>query len=273
MDFWGALQRVALAAGFKGDLQAALLLYGFITARVATAVSLAPFLGGKSSPSQLKVGLGALVAALVGPHVAPVAAVDPLTAVLLLVKEVLLGAVIGFLAQLVFFGIEMAGALLDTQRGMNQINLYTPQLEGPASVLGLLQLQAAIALFFTFDGHLLFLRAITDSFRIVPPSHLPELRAGGLVLAEQVIRASGGLFIVALQLSAPVLVALFLVDVGFGLLNRITAQIPIHSENQTVKAMLSLVLLALVMPILTGQLRQYPQVLFRQITAVTAGFR
>jgi flagellar biosynthesis protein FliR len=68
-------------------------------------------------------------------------------------------------------------------------------------------------------------------------------------------------------------VALFLVDVGFDLLNRITAQIPIHSENQTVKAMLSLVLLALVMPILAGQLRQYPQVLFRQIAAVTAGFR
>lgn len=273
MDLLAGLERVLSSVGFRGDLHGSLLLYGLVLARLAAAISLSPFLGGQSVPMRMRLGLAAVITAILVPSMPPAGSVTAIDAVALLAKEILLGSIIGFLAQAVFYGIEMAGALIDTQRGMNQITLYTPQLPGPASVLGLLQVQAAIALFFTFDGHLYFLRALADSFTAVPAAKFPSLAAGGLALAELVMRVSAQLFVVAIRLSAPVLLALFLLDVCFGLFNRVAAQIPIHSENQTVKALVSLLILVLIMPILAGQLREYPQALFRQIADLVAGFR
>ncbi|MCW5964609.1 MAG: flagellar biosynthetic protein FliR [Bryobacterales bacterium] len=273
MDLFDGLGRILSAAGFRGDLQSTLLLYGLVMARFSVAIGLAPFLGGRAVPNQARVGLAAMVTFLVAPHLDAPTAVTPLFALALLAKEVVTGAIIGFLAQLVFFAIEMAGALIDNQRGMNQISLYTPQLQGPASLLGMLQVQAAIALFVTFDGHLYFLRALTDSFNELPAATLPALRAGGLALAELVLRLSANLFVVAIRIAAPVLLALFLVDVTFGIFNRMASQVPIHQENQTSKAWVSLIILIAVLPLLLLQLRQWPQELFGQINELLAGFR
>ena len=273
MDLIDGLGRILNAAGFRGDLHSTLLLYGLVMTRFSVAMGLAPFLGGRAVPSQLRVGLAAVVTLLVAPHLEAPATTTPLFAVALLAKEVVTGASLGFLAQLVFFGIEMAGALIDNQRGMNQISLYTPQLQGPASLLGMLQVQAAIALFVTFDGHLYFLRALTDSFNELPAATLPTLRAGGLALAELVMRLSANLFIVAFRIAAPVLLALFLVDVTFGMFNRMASQVPVHQENQTSKAFVSLVILIAVLPLLLAQLRDWPLELFGQISELMAGFR
>lgn len=273
MDLLDGLGRILSAAGFRGSLQDTLLLYGLVMARISVAIGLAPFLGGRAVPSQARVGLAAMVTLLVAPHIEPPATPSPLFALALLVKEVLTGAVLGYLAQLVFLAIEMAGALIDNQRGMNQISLYTPQLQGPASLLGMLQVQAAIALFVTFDGHLYFLRALTDSFSALPASTLPALQAGGLALSNLVIRLSADLFVIAIRLAAPVLLALFLVDVTFGIFNRMASQVPIHQENQTSKAWASLIILIAGLPLLLLQLRVWPQQLFGQMAEFLAGFR
>lgn len=273
MDLMDALARLLNAAGFQGNLQGTLLLFGLVMARFSVAIQLAPFLGGRSVPVQVRVGLAAMVTALIAPHLAAPSNTTPLFALALLAKEVVLGAILGFLAQLIFLGIEMAGALLDNQRGMNQISLYTPQLQGPASLLGLLQVQAAVALFVTFDGHLYFLRALTDSYQAVPAATLPALRGGGLALAELVLRLSADLFVIAIRLAAPVLLALFLLDLTFGIFNRMAASVPVHQENQTTKALVSLLILLPVLPVLLGQLREWPLNLFNQIAEFLAGFR
>ena len=268
------LRSVLAAVGWKGPLESTLLLYGLMIARLAVAISMSPFLGGQSVPGRAKIGLALVIAILLGPvQQAPAAIPGPLLAFALLAKEVVIGAIIGFFAQMVFFGVQMAGALIDNQRGMNQISLNTPQLPGPASLLGMFQFQAALALFFTFDGHLFYLRALADSFTTIPPATLPVMRAGGLAMAELAIRVSTDLFTVALRLSAPLLLALFVLDVVFGVFNRVVSQIQINSENQTTKALFSLWILLLVLPILAVQLREYPMVLVRHITDFVAGFR
>ncbi|MCU0227588.1 MAG: flagellar biosynthetic protein FliR [Bryobacterales bacterium] len=273
MDLLDGLGRILSAAGFRGSLQGTLLLYGLVMARFSIAVSLAPFLGGRAVPAQARVGLAAVITLLVAPHLVAPTEVSPIAALALLAKEVVIGAILGYLAQLVFLAIEMAGALIDNQRGMNQISLYTPQLQGPASLLGMLQVQAAIALFVTFDGHLYFLRALTDSFTALPAATLPTLRAGGLAIADLVTRLTADLFVIAVRIAAPVLLALFLVDIVFGVFNRMAAQVPVHQENQTAKAWVSLLFLLLALPLLLTQLRIWPQQLFGQMEALMAGFR
>lgn len=251
MDILATLQSILAAAGIRVDVQSFLVLYGLCLARLAAVISLAPFFGGPSAPGQVKLGLAAVLAAVLFPTITPPAGlatpISPMLFVALLIKEGLLGAVIGLMSQILFYAVQMAGTLIDSQRGANQMNFLAPQLAGPTSVLGQLQCQTALVLFVTIDGHLLFLRGLHASFSVVPILSLPSAQAGVGPVLDQIVRLTAEALAVALMLAAPVLLALFLVDASFGVLGRVAGQIQIHSESQPVKAIagLAVFLLAL----------------------------
>ena len=139
-----SLQQILNAAGLRIDAAGGLVMLAMTMARLLSALFLTPFLGGPSVPSQVKVGLAFALSVLLLPHVAPAGAVapgSPLTIAALVVKEVMIGALIGFASQLIFFAVQMAGTIVDTQRGLNQISYTAPQLPGHSSILGSLQLQ------------------------------------------------------------------------------------------------------------------------------------
>ncbi|MBI1352762.1 MAG: hypothetical protein GC160_00340 [Acidobacteria bacterium] len=256
MDEWiPTLREIARSLGLGGDPAAYLAVFGLALARLVTAISLAPFLGGKSVPNQVKVGLAAAMTILLFPLLDPVAEAPPPTLlwVALLVKEVLIGALLGLLSQLVFFAIQMGGALIDTQRGMNQFSFFAPQLQGNTSALGLLQFQAALVVFLALDGHLVFLQALADSFQTTPVNAFPPVVADGMAFVDRLARFSADLFLIALQLAAPVMAALFLIDASFGALGKIAPQMPVHGEAHTLKSLVGLLIVFLALPLLIQQ--------------------
>lgn len=253
MDEWiPTLRELARSLGFDNDPMAAIAVFGLALARLATAITLSPFLGGKSVPNQVKIGLSAAITILLYPLFAPVVEAPPTTFlwIALLAKEALIGALLGFLSQLVFFAIQTAGTLIDTQRGMNQFSFFAPQLSGNTSSLGLLQFQAALVVFLALDGHLVYIQALAESFETAPVNAFPPLVADGMVFVERLARFSADLFVIALQLAAPVLAALFLVDACFGALGKIAPQMPVHGEAHTFKGIAGLVVVFLALPLL-----------------------
>jgi flagellar biosynthesis protein FliR len=86
---------------------------------------------------------------------------------------------------------------------------------------------------------------LRDSFREVPVLDVPRFQMGVAAVTEQIIRLSANVFVIAIQLSAPVLIVLFLIDVAFGVLNKIAPQINVHYESQTVKSLVGLVIVIL----------------------------
>ncbi|MEZ5356675.1 MAG: flagellar biosynthetic protein FliR [Bryobacteraceae bacterium] len=253
MDVTGTVQGILAAAGIRADVNTFLILYGLCLARLAAVITLAPFFGGPSAPAQVKLGFAAILAAVLYPTITSAGTpaggipgpISPLLFMALLIKEGLLGALIGLMAQILFYGVQMSGTLIDSQRGANQMNFLAPQLAGPASVLGQLQFQTALVLFVTIDGHLLFLRGLHASFATIPILSMPQARGGLAPVMEQVIHLTADSIAIALTLSAPVLLALFLVDASFGVLGRVVSQFQIHGESQPVKAMAGLAVLLL----------------------------
>jgi len=250
MGFFEELHRILASVGVRVDPATFCLLFGLLLARVATAISVAPFLGGKAVSGRIKVGLAVLVSSILYPSVAPPAGavnLDTLQVLALAAKEGAIGAALGFLAQVVFNAVQMAGALVDIERGMSQATFFAPQLESNVSLFGNLQFQAVLTLFLVLNGHLMFIRALASSFNRVPLLEFPRLPAGAVPVMEELARYSASALMVAVQLSAPVVLALFLVDVSFWLLGKAASGFQVHRESQPVKAMLGLgiVLLAL----------------------------
>jgi flagellar biosynthetic protein FliR len=249
-----AAQRILASAGYRTDLAGFLVVFGLVMARVATAVTLCPFLGGKSVSPPVKTGFSFLFTAVLLPGIGVQAPeLSATTFVALLVKEALIGLTIGFLAQLIFYSIQMAGAIIDTERGMDQPGLFAPQLGSNVSALGQLKLQAALVVFLTMNGHLIFLRALSRSFEQLPLLGFPRFPSGSLAMAEQIARVSAQVFVVALQLAAPVLLALFLVDVCFGVLGKVAPGMNVFSESQPVKAVTGLAVLLLAVGFIFGR--------------------
>src|SRR5262245_20218928 len=120
MDLLQTAEHILATAGVHVNLQAFLALFLLAMARLAVAIYFVPFFGGQAVPSRVRVGLAVILAAVLAPnlsHTAP--ALNPVLLVALLAKEVMIGALFGIACQFVFYGIQMAGILMDTQRGMN----------------------------------------------------------------------------------------------------------------------------------------------------------
>jgi flagellar biosynthesis protein FliR len=259
MDWIGTAQRILSSVGIQVNLAGFLVLFGLTLARVLVAITLAPFFGGQAVPGRVRVGLGVILAALLAPNLRAPAnfEISPLLFVALAAKEILTGAMLGIVCQFVFYGIQMAGVLIDTQRGMNQLTYVAPQIPGPASVLGQLQIQIAIVVFLVSGGHLMYLRALDESFRTIPVLDFPKFHGGAGELLETMGRLSADALLIALQMAAPVLLTLLLVDVAFGILGRVAQQINVHSESQPVKALAGLGMFLLVSGLLVNRIQAH----------------
>jgi flagellar biosynthesis protein FliR len=257
MPFLSSVQSLLEGIGLHYNVRLWLALFALIFARVTAAVVFAPFLGGRSVPGLIKAGLGVILSVAMLPTLSggtenlPASGLEFLA---LLVKEAVVGATLGFLAQLVFFGVQMAGTIVDTQRGMNQITFLAPQLEGHPSALGALQFQAALVVFFALQGHLMFIGALMNSFRQLPIWKMPQMAPGMLPLAEQAARTSADALLLACQIAAPVVLAIFLVDVTFASAGRVASQIRISHESFTAKALVGLGFICLASAVFLNQL-------------------
>lgn len=248
MSVLPTLQHLLESAGVHVNVQSFLLLFFLIFTRLVSALSLAPFMGGQALPNQAKVGLAAVSASLLYPGLAAVAGpmpASPLFYFALLGKEFVVGMMIGFISQMIFFGVQIAGIVIDTQRGLNQITYLAPELPGNVSALGSLQIQASIVLFLLLGGHLLFLRSMANSFLVIPPVLMPHIGTGWLPLAGQFIRISASAILVGAQLCAPVVLTIFLVDIAFGSIQKVASSIRISNDVHTAKSWIGLAVLFL----------------------------
>jgi flagellar biosynthesis protein FliR len=258
MPFLSTLESLLNGVGLHYDVRVWLALFALVFARVTTAVVFAPFLGGQSVPGPIKAGLGLVLSLAIFPALSGGTESLPSSGLLfvaLLVKEAVVGSMLGFLAQLVFYGVQMAGTIVDTQRGLNQITFLAPQLEGHPSALGALQFQAALVVFFLLQGHLMFIGALMNSFRQLPPWKIPQMASGMMPLAEQAARMSADALLLGCQIAAPVVLAIFLVDVAFASVGRVASQIQISHESFTAKALVGLGIICLATAAFLDQLK------------------
>jgi type III secretion protein T len=218
-------------------------------ARTLPVTWLVPALGGPRVSSQVRLGLGVLLAVLCLPVLRP--ALDaaaaaggseewgPVGWLVLGARELMVGVTVGLCAGAVFRAAEAAGRLVDASRGANGAELPAGEAAGRASPTGDLYLFVATVLFLEMGGLRLMAAALVRSYEAVPIGVAPA-RAAVRSAAELVMLATGRLVESAVVLAAPVLVAMVLADVALGIVGRMVPQIPLHLAALPAKALLVL---------------------------------
>ena len=127
------------------------------------------------------------------------------------------------------------------------------QLQEQTSFFGQFYLQTAVVVFLILGGHLYFLRGYFQSFQILPVWEFPHFAEGAFPLAKEVIRLSADLLVIAVQLSAPAVIAIFLTDVGMGIINRASPQINVFILSQPAKVGIGVLMVLIVLRVLFDQ--------------------
>lgn len=172
---------------------------------------------------------------------------------LIILKEIFIGVILGFLFSIPFWAMDGVGALLDRQRGVMSGQLFSPAVGSQSTILGNALSLFIIALLFTSGGFYYLLDAFLLGFKVWPvatffPSINPEMGVFFLHVFDN-------LMYMILLISAPVLMVIFMVDVGFGFLNRAVPQINVFFLSLPVKGAMALLILAVFITSIADYLR------------------
>lgn len=202
------------------------LTAGLVFIRVGAILFALPVFGDNPTPVQVRILMSAALSVCIWPLI-PVewrfnASTEPLALAWSVVREIVIGLLIGYVARIAFDGIIMAASLVGYQMGFGTASLFIPdagmQMDGFTAFHRIL----VIIIFLTLNLHHVFLSGLIDTFRFIPPGGaLPN--AGSI--SQILLSASSQVFSTAIQLSAPVLVALMFAMAALGLMARAVPQL------------------------------------------------
>jgi flagellar biosynthesis protein FliR len=223
----------------------AALLLG--TARATGFVLLAPPFNSRVIPAPVKGALAMALSLLLSTQIAPDLP-TPTAGFLAVaaVTEVVIGAALGFLVQVLFTAVQMAGDLIDVTGGFSLQPAFDPLSMTQNAAIGRLHYLLATTLLFSSGGHLLLVRGFAASYEGLPVgADVPTDQIGSVM-----ITAISMMFLAALQIAGPMVAVLLLADVALALLSRAAPSLNIFSFGFPVKITLTLVMLGLTFPLL-----------------------
>jgi len=217
--------------------------------RCAGLMTTAPILSQKTFPIQLRFALSMILAVLIFPFAKPAGFVSPDNLMSLLgvgVTEFLLGALIGFIFYLLFVGVQFAGGIIGFQIGFAIVNVIDPSTSQNVSIIGQFQFLIATLVFLIMNGHHMMISGMIDSFKIVPMATVHF----SFSAIQEMIRISAGVFVIAVKIASPVMLALILTDSALGILSRTVPQMNIFIVGFPLKIMIGLFVVGLSLPIM-----------------------
>jgi flagellar biosynthetic protein FliR len=238
--------------------------------RVAGVVAFAPGLGSESAPARIRVALAVGLAAVVVPvcvrNPPPIA--EPTTYLVTCLSELAFGAALGFALRLLLEAARFGGEILDLQIGLRAGQLFDPASGQQSGILSTGYYLIALIIFLQLNGHHALLRGVAASFAIAP--------LGGLSyepgLYEVVADLGQSMLALGLRLAGPIIAALLLADLAFGLVARAVPQINVFLVGIPAKIALGIIVAALAMPLLCRGLGSLVQLMSRYLDLIIRGF-
>ncbi len=146
---------------------------------------------------------------------------DHLGLVFPLASELALGLAIGLVGAVFMAGVGMAGEVAALQMGLNLGPALSPMAEGTVTGVGELKNLLALTLYVTLGGHLMLLSGVAGSFQVIPPGGMLAWDAG----LRLVVDLGAAIFVTAVQVAAPVMVALLLANLALAILSKAVPQL------------------------------------------------
>lgn len=217
--------------------------------RISGLFFLMPLFSGNTINIKIRIFFGAAVTFVVFPIIPKeIASLDynnPLLFFALIIRELGIGVIIGYLVTLIFSVVQTASEVYSNQMGLNMMNVFDPMAQIQVPILGQFNNMFFMALFCVSGMHAKFIEVIVKTFYMYPIGHV-GFRMENIVRA--IIDGFQYSFVTAMQLALPIIGLLLLIDIILGIMSRIAPQMNVFFVGMPLKIMAGLALLIALVP-------------------------
>ncbi|MDF1616812.1 flagellar biosynthetic protein FliR [Petrocella sp. FN5] len=199
-----------------------------------------PVFGNRSVPYMAKIAvtffLSVILLATI-PFELTVSSTDVVNFAAIVVKEFLIGWLIGFGAYIVFSIVTLSGQFIDAQIGFSMVNVFDPASQIQLTITGNLYYYLLIMITLMTNAHHMFLRALINSYHLIP---LGEMSLSNQ-LYSSIVEYLHMYFVLALQIASPIFFVMIITNVVLGVLARAVPQLNMFVIGFPIKILLGLI--------------------------------
>jgi flagellar biosynthesis protein FliR len=214
--------------------------------RIAAMLMSAAVFGVRALPMRLRLMLALAIALVLAPLAGPMPAVDLMSAEGFAItgQQVVIGIAMGFVLRMVFAALELAGEMIGSLMGLGFASLIDPQNGVQVPVVSQFYVLLATLMFLALNGHLLWIEAVAESFRLIPVGVTGIAPEGVWALAGFASQMFGW----GVRMALPVVAALLVVNLAFGVLARTSPQLNVFSVGFPAALLIGLALVLMTLP-------------------------
>jgi flagellar biosynthesis protein FliR len=196
--------------------------------RLGAFLMVLPFFSMAEFPVTMRVALSALGALLIAPILPPYPLnhLDFVSLLGVMIQEVSIGVLLGFVTRMIFYAVELAGSIISSEMGLNMAAIFDPMNQQSNQIAGTVLVFLATVVMLALNMHHWLLLAFVRTYAFLPPggAHLNN------ALFETIVAQTSHVFMVALQISAPIIATSFVITLIFSVLSRAVPQMNVFAE-------------------------------------------
>jgi len=223
--------------------------------RASAFLLVLPIFSATNIPKRVRVALAALLALLIAPGL-PAFSLHPaglLGWLGLFAMEILAGLAIGFVTRMVFYVCDFAGRLMTNEMGLNMASTFNPMVGESTQAPAMILFYFSATVLMSLDLHHWVLVGFQNTYALLPvgTAHLQE------ALLNNILMHTGQVFVVGVQMAAPLMAVSFIIMLVFSILGRAVPQMSAFMESFAVRALGGMIVFAMSLDIMAQHLLNY----------------
>jgi flagellar biosynthetic protein FliR len=214
--------------------------------RISAMMVAAPIFGARILPLHVRILMAFAFSLVAVPLLPPVPAIDPISfdGLMIVLQQVVIGLAMGFIVQMVFQALVVAGESIANGMGLGFARMVDPANGVQVPVVSQFLIVMATLLFVILNGHLMMIQLVVESFRILPISEQGLSAHGALYLANW----GSQMFMGGLLVALPAVAAMLVVNIAMGVVTRAAPQLNIFAVGFPLMILLGFIFLLFTTP-------------------------
>lgn len=228
----------------------------FIFARLLGFFRLAPVFNRKEIPGMVKISLCLLFTIILTCTVKPDVTIIKGSFALSIVLNMVVGAMLGYIAQLILMAVDAGGDMINMQMGLSSAMVLDPTTSSQVSIVGKCFQLLGLIIFIQLGGIYWLITALIHSMEIFPLD-ATSVPLHQLVNMDYLVKLSSNVLFIGLQIASPVLLATLGQDIILGVISKTAPQVNVFSLSFLFKPVLGAAIMVWILPMLVNVISDY----------------
>lgn len=230
---------------------------GFIVfARLLGFIRFAPVFNRREINSIVKLALALLLTVMMTPLLNPATPPREVSPMLLWVLNFAVGAIIGYIAQLLILAIEAGGDMINTQMGLSSAMVMDPTTNSQTSILSRMITLLGLCIFMQIGGMYWLFNALMRSFQIFP-IYAVQIPLEQIINIDYLVKTTSNVLYVGLQIASPILLATLGQDIILGVISKTAPQVNVFQLSFLFKPVFGAAIMIWILPMLVNVISDF----------------